>query len=70
MGPLPPLHRLLIAALLIAVGLGGGVWLASWLHLPLRGVGVGLAAGCLLTWLATHDFARRPERPVRIVRRR
>lgn len=70
MGPLPPLHQLLVGALLLLGGLGAGIWLATWLQLPLGGFGVGLGAGCLLAWLATHDFGHRRHDPVRIPRRR
>ncbi len=63
MGPLPQLHRVLIAALVLVLSLGGGLWLASYLDLPLGGVGVGLAAGCLLAYLLVHDFnQRRPHK--------
>lgn len=70
MGPLPQLHRLVVAALLLVLGLAGGVWLAVFLELPLGGIGVGLGAGLLLVWLATHDFRGPRSRPVRISRRR
>ena len=70
MGPLPQLHTFLVAALVLMTGLAGGIWLATLLELPLRGIGVGLGAGLLLLWLATHDFRGPRERPVRIHRRR
>ena len=70
MGPLPQLHTFLVAALLLVLGLAGGIWLAVLLELPLRGIGVGLGIGLLLVWLATHDFRGPRERTVRISRRR
>ena len=70
MGPLPPLHRLSVAALVLLVSLAGGIWLAGFLDLPLGGIGVGLGLGLLLAWLLTHDFGHPRERPVRITRRR
>jgi hypothetical protein len=50
--------------------LAGGIWLAGLFDLPLGGIGVGLGAGLLVVWLATHDFRRPRERPIRISRRR
>jgi len=70
MGPLPQLHRFLVATLLLTLCLAGGIWLAGVLDLPMRGIGVGLGVGLLVVWLATHDFRRPRERPVRISRRR
>ena len=70
MGPLPQLHRFFVAALLLVLFLAGGIWLAGFLDLPLEGIGVGLGIGLLVVWLATHDFRRPRERPVRISRRR
>ena len=58
MGPLPALHRLVIAGLVLLLSLAGGIWLAGHLNLPLRGIGVGLAAGGLLAFLVLHDFRR------------
>jgi hypothetical protein len=60
-GPLPQLHRFLIAALVLVLSLGAGVWLAAYLDLPLGGVGVGLGAGCLLAYVLVHDFGH-PDR--------
>lgn len=70
MGPLPQLHTILVATLVLAVCLTGGIWLAGFLDLPLGGVGVGLGLGLLLAWLLTHDFGQDRQRPVRIPRRR
>ena len=71
MGPLPQLHRLLVATLLLVLCLAGGISLAGYLDVPLDGIGLGRGRGGLLVWLATHDFHHRPRpRPVRITRRR
>ena len=58
MGPLPALHRLLIAGVVLLLSLASGIWLAERHDLPLGGFGVGLGAGCLLTYLFVHDFRR------------
>jgi hypothetical protein len=68
MGPLPQLHQFLIAALVLLLSLGAGLWLAAYLDLPLGGIGVGLGAGCLLAYLLVHDF--RQPRSQRVTRRR
>ncbi|MGH3346279.1 MAG: hypothetical protein ACRDO4_04810 [Nocardioides sp.] len=68
MGPLPQLHRYLIAALVLLLSLGLGLWLAGSHDLPLGGVGVGLGVGCLIAYLLVHDA--RPPRSVRVTRRR
>lgn len=70
MGPLPQLYKLLVAALLVLLCLGAGLWLAGYYELPLAGAGVGIAAGCALAWLMTHDFRRNRQRTVRVTRRR
>ncbi len=70
MGPLPPLHRYLIAAVVLVLGLGVGLWLASYHDLPLGGVGVGLGIGCVIAYLLVHDFHRPRPRSVRETRRR
>ncbi|WP_432479755.1 hypothetical protein [Nocardioides sp. GXQ0305] len=59
-----------MAALLLMLFLAGGIWLAGLFDLPLGGIGVGLGAGLMVVWLATHDFRRPRERPIRISRRR
>lgn len=69
MGPLPQLHKYVLAVLLLVLGLAGGIWLADVLQLPRGGIGAGLGVGLLLAWLVTHDFRPR-QRPVRIPRRR
>ena len=70
MGPLPQFYRRVVVALLLALCIATGVWLAGYLRLPLGGIGVGVAAGLLLAWLVTHDFTPRESRAVRIPRRR
>ena len=69
MGPLPQLHRFLIAAFVLILSVGLGLWLAGYHDLPLGGVGVGLGVGCLIAYLLVHDV-RRPPRSVRVTRRR
>ena len=70
MGPLPQLYRLLIAGVVVVLSVAGGIWLAGWLALPLGGVGVGLAGGVLLAYLATRDYSHPSPRPSRDHRRR
>ena len=69
MGPLPQLHKVLIVSFLMITCMGLGVWVAAAFGLSLDGIGIGLGAGCLLAYLMTHDFTRRPPRSVRITRR-
>ena len=70
MGPLPQFHRFGVTALLLALCLGAGIWLAGYVDLPLGGLGLGLTAGCVLAWLVTHDFTARDRPVVRLSRRR
>ena len=70
MGPLPQFYRFVVVALLLALCLATGIWLAGYLRLPLGGLGVGLGAGLLLAWLVTHDFTPRDRGAARIPRRR
>ncbi len=58
MGPLPALHRLLIAGLVLLLSVATGVWLAERYDLPWGGLGVGLGVGSLLAFLLVHDFRR------------
>lgn len=58
MGPLPALHRLLIAGVVLLLSVASGVWLAERHDLPLGGFGVGIAAGSVLAFLLVHDFRR------------
>lgn len=67
-GPLPKLHRLLVIATALVVGVLSGVWLVSATGLPtlvFAGVGWGLLAGLLLNYVLLHDF-RHQARPVRV----
>jgi hypothetical protein len=70
-GPLPPLHRLLVVATALIVGMLSGIWLVHVTEVPAliaAGVGWGLLAGLLLTYVLLHDFHHRPT-PVRVRRR-
>lgn len=58
MGPLPALHRVFIAGLVLFLSVASGVWLAGSYDLPLGGFGVGIAGGSLLAFLLVHDFRR------------
>lgn len=68
-GPLPLMHRLLVIATALVVGLVSGVWLVAVVGAPVlvgAGIGWGLLAGLLLNYLLLHDFHR--TRPVRVRR--
>ena len=58
-GPLPRLHRLLLVATALLVGVGSGAWLA---HLSVTsvavsvGAAVGAVVGLLLAYALVHDF--------------
>jgi hypothetical protein len=70
-GPLPPLHRLLVVLTVLVVAIGSGAWLAHFTALPAAaaaGAAWGGVAGLLLAYVLVHDFHRRP-RPVRATRR-
>ena len=63
-GPLPRLHRLLVVVTSLIVGMLSGIWLVAVTGLPAliaAGVGWGLLAGLLLTYVLLHDFHRRPQ---------
>lgn len=70
LAPLPRLHRLMVAAIVLVAGLGAGLVLAQVLPLPAGGVLVGAAIGCLLGFLLIHDFHHPAARHVRVTRRR
>jgi hypothetical protein len=58
LGPLPPLHRLVVSVLTSLACGCSGAWLASALDLPLlagTGAGVGAALGAVLAALAVLD---------------
>ena len=70
-GPLPRLHRLLVVTTALIVGMLSGVWLVHITEAPLlitAGLGWGLLAGLLLTYVLLHDFHHRPH-PARVRRR-
>lgn len=72
LGPLPALHRLVVALGVVAVFLGLGVWLGvdPGIRIDLRvGLVAGTAAGLVLAFALLHDFHRRQARPVRVRRR-
>ncbi len=63
-GPLPRLHRLLVVATALVVGMLSGIWLVNATAVPAlvaAGVGWGLLAGLLLTYVLLHDFHHRPQ---------
>ncbi|MEP9364567.1 hypothetical protein ABLE68_16495 [Nocardioides sp. CN2-186] len=67
-GPLPPLHRTLVVLTALTVGIASGVWMVHVTAVPAliaAGIGWGLLAGLLLTYVLLHDFHRRP-RAVRV----
>ena len=62
LGPLPPLHRLVVAVLCLLACVGAGAWLASTLPVPLfasTGAVVGAALGMLLVSVLLRDARRR-----------
>lgn len=68
-GPLPRLHRFLVVAIALAVGLVAGIWFVNSTPLPAlvaAGIGWGILAGLLLAYVLLHDFQHR--RPVRVRR--
>ena len=71
-GPLPKLHRLLVIAVALAVGVLSGMWLVTVTGTGttagvLAGIGWGLLAGLMLDYVLLHDFHQ--ARPVRVRRR-
>jgi len=69
-GPLPALHRLLVLATVLAVGITSGVWIAHFSTVPAAaaaGAAWGALAGLLLGYVLLHDFHHRP-RAVRVRR--
>lgn len=70
LGPLPALHRLLVVAVVLVVGVGSGAWIA--LFTPVRvaapaGALVGAVAGALAAYALVHDFTH--DRRARVRRR-
>ena len=71
LGPLPRLHRLLLIATVLVVGIASGAWIAMFTPLPVAvtaGAMVGAVAGLLLGYLLVHDFSQ-PTRSLRVHRR-
>ncbi|GAA2148010.1 hypothetical protein GCM10009844_25940 [Nocardioides koreensis] len=69
-GPLPQLHRLLLVAAALLVGIASGAWVAHFTPLPVAasvGALVGAVAGVLLAYALVHDFHARA-RPLRVRR--
>jgi len=69
LAPLPRLYRIVVVAVVLALGLGAGVLMAQSWDLPAGGVLVGSLAGLALAYLLVHDFHHAP-RPARVPRRR
>ncbi len=66
LGPLPPLHRALVALCALAVFVAAGAWVTLTLTGPLpasTGAGVGAGIGAAVGLLLLHDFS--PSHPVR-----
>ena len=63
LGPLPPLHRWVVAVLALVASVGVGAWLAFTLTTPLSlgaaaGAVVGAVLGAVVVMLLLHDTAR------------
>lgn len=77
LGPLPYLHRLVLVASALLVGMGLGAWAGILPVVPVRvvpGVLLGVVAGIGVAFLMVHDFHSRSvqprTRPARVRRRR
>ncbi len=69
-GPLPLLHRIVLATVTAACGVLAGAWTAHVTPLPLA-VSVGAVVGGLLGLVVAYAVAHEPHpRPVRVTRRR
>ncbi len=71
-GPLPVLHRIVLAVTSVCFGVLAGMWIAHTTPLPVA-VSGGALAGGLLGLAASYLLAHSPEadpRPVRVTRRR
>jgi hypothetical protein len=69
-GPLPRLHRLLVVATALIVGVLSGIWIFTVTEVPTlvaAGLGWGLLTGLLLIYVLLHDFHHQ-QRPVRVRR--
>ena len=69
LAPLPRLYRIVLFAVVLALGIGSGVLVAAAWDVPAGGILVGTAAGLAVAYLLTHDFHHAP-RPARVPRRR
>jgi hypothetical protein len=68
-GPLPVLHRIVLAAISVCFGVIAGMWVAHSTSLPVA-VSAGALAGGMLGLGAAYVLGHSPEvRPVRITRR-
>jgi hypothetical protein len=71
-GPLPLLHRIVLAAISVCFGIVAGMWIAHFTPLPMA-ISGGALAGGLVGLLAAFVLAHDPElgaRPIRVTRRR
>ncbi|HET9841143.1 MAG TPA: hypothetical protein VFQ01_03975 [Nocardioides sp.] len=71
-GPLPVLHRIVLAAASLVFGAIAGMWIAHFTALPVA-ISGGALAGALLGLLAAYVLVHNPHaqpRTVRISRRR
>jgi len=71
-GPLPLLHRIVLAAISLCYGIVAGVWIAHFTPLPIA-ISAGALAGGLLGLLAAYvqlHSRRTQPRPARMTRRR
>jgi hypothetical protein len=70
LGPLPLLHRIVIAAVTLACGVLAGAWVTHVTTLPVA-VSLGAIAGGLVGLVAAYAVVHQPQaRAVRIQRRR
>jgi ABC-type xylose transport system permease subunit len=69
-GPLPLLHRIVLAVVTAACGVLAGAWAAHTTPLPVA-VSVGAVVGGLVGLVAAYAVGHQPQpRPVRVTRRR
>jgi ABC-type xylose transport system permease subunit len=69
-GPLPLLHRIMLALVTAASGVLAGAWTAHVTSLPVA-VSVAAVAGGLLGLVGAYALAHQPQpQPVRVTRRR
>jgi peptidoglycan/LPS O-acetylase OafA/YrhL len=69
LAPLPRLYRIVVVAVVLALGIGAGVWLTQSWDLPAGGFVVGCLAGLVIAYLLVHDFHRPQPRTARVTRR-